>query len=84
MARPIISVTVRGRTGIVWEGEVKALSSQNKVGKFDILPMHTNFVSTVSKKLRLHKVDGKIEEINVESGLVHVFQNKVIVFLGIV
>ena len=84
MARPLISVTVRNRTGVVWEGEATSLSSWNKVGPFDILPRHANFVSTVQKRLRLHKPDGLVEELNVESGLIHVYADKVTVFLGVV
>lgn len=84
MARRLISVVVRSRTGVVWEGEVLSVSSWNKVGPFDVLPRHANFVSTVQKKLRLHKPDGLVEEVNVESGLMHVVADKVIVFLGVV
>lgn len=84
MAKPLISVMVRNRMGVVWEGEAAALSSQNKVGVFDILPRHINFVSTVGKRLRIQKLDGKIEEISAESGLIHVYADKVTVFLGVV
>ena len=80
----LISVTVRNRQGLVWEGEVTSVSSTNQKGVFDILPQHANFVSTIGKKLVLRKPDGKIEEINVESGLIQVYKNKVLVFLGIV
>ncbi len=76
-------VTVRSRRGLTFEGELTAVSSYNQMGRFDILPEHTNFVSMISKRLILHKADGKKEELNVEKGVIMVEQNRVQVFIGV-
>lgn len=76
-------VTVRSRQGLTFEGELYAVSSFNQVGPFDILPEHANFVSMISKKLILHRGDGKIEEINVDKGVIMVEQDKVQIFIGV-
>ena len=79
-----ILVRVRSRQGLVFEGVAVAVSSVNARGPFDVLPDHANFVSTISKKLTILKEDGKREEINVDSGLMQVYHNQVLVFLGII
>lgn len=76
-------VTVRSRRGLTFEGELAAVSSYNQMGMFDVLPEHINFVSMISKRLILHKADGKKEEIHVEKGVIMVEQNRVQVFIGV-
>ncbi len=78
-----INVIVRSRQGVVFEGELAAITSYNQVGIFDVLPEHSNFVSMISRKVILRKKDGKNEEINVEKGVIMVQQNKVQVFIGV-
>jgi len=38
-----IHVTVRNRTRVLFDGDVKAVTSKNDTGIFDILPEHSNF-----------------------------------------
>ncbi|HBC72535.1 MAG: hypothetical protein UX91_C0003G0084 [Candidatus Amesbacteria bacterium GW2011_GWB1_47_19] len=79
----LLKVTVRSRQGLVFEGPLAAVTSYNTKGVFDILPLHTNFVSMIFKKVILLKADGKKEEINVSNGVVIVENNQVKVFLGV-
>ncbi len=78
-----IKVVVKSRQGLVFEGDLAAVSSFNQVGPFDILPDHSNFVSMIAKKLILHKADGRKEEMNVERGVIMVEKDVVQVFLGV-
>ncbi|OGC98032.1 hypothetical protein A2634_02590 [Candidatus Amesbacteria bacterium RIFCSPHIGHO2_01_FULL_48_32] len=80
----VILARVRNRQGLVFEGQVRAVSSVNKKGPFDILLHHANFVCTIQKKLTLHRVDGKKMEIAVDSGIMEVHRDQVLVFLGVV
>lgn len=85
MARnePQLRVEVRSRQGLVFEGELSAVSAYNTVGPFDVLPNHTNFVSMITKKVTLHRRDGKMDEISVEDGIMMVEDNQVKVFIGV-
>ncbi len=84
MATPkTFSVTVRDRNGIVFDGEVRAVSTYNSKGLFDILPVHSNFISVLRKKLVLHKLDGSKQEMNLDNGVVRSLLNKVIVYVGL-
>lgn len=79
----VIEVKIHDREGLVFEGQVRAVSAYNDRGLFDILPVHSNFISVLRKKLILHKTDGSKQEIHLDSGVVRVLLNKATVFVGI-
>jgi F0F1-type ATP synthase epsilon subunit len=83
MASPTLHVTVRSRQGVVYEGDLAVVSSVNKSGPFDVMPNHTNFVCMISKHVVLRSLDNKVQEINVENGVLMVEKNTVKVFLGV-
>ncbi len=78
-----IFVTVRNRQGLVFEGELKSVTSFNKLGRFDVLAMHENFITLIKDRLILGKKDGKTMEIPFTTGVLGVEGNKVEVFLGV-
>ncbi len=78
-----LQVEVRSRQGLVFEGELAAVSSYNTVGPFDVLPKHANFVSMILRKVVLRRHDGRTDEITLENGVMIVEENKVTIFLGI-
>jgi len=66
-----------------FKGEAEAVSSQNRLGKFDILPEHTNFITLISGDLTIHTADKKKIAYQFERGVLEVSENKVNVFLGL-
>jgi F0F1-type ATP synthase epsilon subunit len=78
-----LKVEIRSRQGLIFKGDLAAVSSFNLVGPFDVLPEHTNFVSMIKKKIVLHRADGRSEEINVDSGIIMVENSEVKVFVGV-
>ena len=44
---PTLHVRIVSPKGTVFEGQAYSVSSQNSVGKFDILPGHTNFITLI-------------------------------------
>jgi len=79
----MLEVTVRNRQGLVFEGRAMSVTSENKKGPFDVLPRHANFICTIGRKLVIHKVGGGKIAMSVEAGMLHVYKNKVVVFLGV-
>lgn len=69
--------------GLVFGGDAVMLSSTNERGNFDILPNHINFISTISKKLKITMPDKKIKDIEFDTGVVRVENNIVDVYLGV-
>ncbi|TSC86750.1 MAG: Uncharacterized protein G01um101416_604 [Microgenomates group bacterium Gr01-1014_16] len=78
-----LQVKVRNRMGLVFEGQAVSVTSENKKGTFDVLGQHANFVTTVRKKLVITKPTGGKVVMSVDSGVMHVYKNVVLVFLGV-
>jgi len=77
-----IYVEIKNKEGAIFEGEVKALTSINERGIFDILPLHENFISVIKDHLTIHKTNGEKQDIKITQGVVRVVENKVSVYVG--
>lgn len=69
--------------GLVFGGDALMFSSTNEKGNFDILPNHTNFISTINKHLKITMLDKKTKDIDFDTGVVRVENNIVDVYLGV-
>lgn len=78
-----LSIMVRGREGLTFQGRGKSLSSINGKGPFDILPLHANFVSIVKGMIKIIKENDQIAQIDLKRGVLWVRGNQVEVYLGI-
>ncbi len=78
-----LSVTVYGLENIVYEGKVKSLTSFNEKGLFDVLPLHTNFISIIKDSLILHERSGSDKTFKLKNGVLKIVANEVSIFLGI-
>lgn len=79
----VLQVDLRDQTGLVFSGSVKALSSQNSAGSFDILPLHAHFITIVQDEIRLTTMAGAIQKFAIKQGVLRCFDNKVEVFTGL-
>lgn len=82
MAKQALKVAVYTIKQVLYEGDVEALSSTNIRGPFDILPMHSQFISLIEKELILHHGNGEQSKFDVIKGIIHVVNNEAKVFLG--
>ena len=78
-----ISLSIKNRQGIMFNDTVKAVSSYNDKGPFDILPQHENFISLIKQKIVIHKNDNKTEEFKIDSAVLRVYKNNVNIYVGI-
>lgn len=83
MTRPNIQLLIRQKERILFEGEVKAFTSSNDRGDFDILNEHANFISIINKTCTIHKLDGTKAQMEIDEGIIRVTGNKINVYLGI-
>ena len=83
--KTILSVIVRDRTGILFEGPAEAVSSYNENGLFDVLPLHSNFICIIRRMILVRKTrKGNPIEIPLEqSGVLKVRENAVEVYAGV-
>lgn len=79
----VLNVSVRSKKEKIYEGIARSVSSQNEMGFFDILPMHTNFVTLVKNFVVIDKGLSTEKYIKIESGIVTVVGDLVKVYIGI-
>ena len=83
MADNQLTVQVLSSSKVFFDGPALVVSGVNKVGPFDILPQHENFISLLKTEVIIHCLDGKDLRILCKNGLLEVSEDKVRVFLGI-
>lgn len=79
----LIPVTVRDRTGTLFEGKVGAITSFNEKGEFDILAFHANFISLIKDRLILHTSEKIAQRLYLSTGVLRVKESRVEVYLGV-
>jgi F0F1-type ATP synthase epsilon subunit len=78
-----MKLVVQDAENIQFDGEVDRITSFNEVGRFDIYPMHSNFISIIQKELSLYKGNQKLKEFKIEQAILKAKQDIVTIFLGI-
>lgn len=79
----LLPLIIRDRTGVLFEGDVDAVSSVNGTGPFDVLPLHTNFISIITGAVELRLKGQMIKRIALEKGVLAVREGRAEVYLGI-
>jgi F-type H+-transporting ATPase subunit epsilon len=75
-----LSVVIKTREGILFEGEAEAVSARNTTGEFDILPEHSQFVTSITGAVKIHLDGGKLKVIELAQAILHVKDDKVEIF----
>jgi len=78
-----MKVKIRDTETVVFEGEAERVTSFNEVGRFDVFPMHANFITIITRELVLYQHREKIKEIKLEQAVMKVKKDEVHIFLGI-
>ena len=76
-------VRINSPEKLIWEGEAEWVSSENTSGKFDILPMHSNFISIIENKVIKVKADSKVADYNFPRSVIYAHANKVYIYTNI-
>ena len=64
-----------------FEVKAAAVSSENKIGRFDVLPGHANFISVVYNSLVVYTADKKQDVYFFKRGIIEASENSVKLFL---
>lgn len=78
-----IMVQVRDAENIIYEGETDRITSFNEVGRFDVFPMHANFISIIRQELVIYKQNQKMKEVKIEQAILKVKKDIASIFIGI-
>lgn len=83
MAIPKLTVSVKGAEKILWEGTADSVSSANSQGPFDILPLHSNFISVIENKPIVIRIAKEKKEYNFQFSVIYAHSNKVQIFTNL-
>ena len=78
----VLTVSIKSPEAILFAGEADAVSSINERGRFDVLPLHANFICIVKDTIVIYN-KSTAKELKIDSGILRVTGNHVQVFLGI-
>ena len=76
-------VKVISRDGILFDATADSITSYNDQGLFDVLSMHTNFISIIHKEIILRRAQVITNRMPITTGILIVKANRVEVYLGI-
>lgn len=65
----------------LFSGEVTAVSSQNSVGPFDVLGLHSNFITQIEGQLTLHLSGDQQKQWSIQSGVLRCLETAVNVYI---
>lgn len=74
---------IQSRQGIVFEGDITSITSFNDKGKFDILSLHSNFISLIKKNIVVRDGTQIVKTIDIDIALLRVLKNSAEIYLGI-
>lgn len=69
---------------VYFDGEAKSMTAVNRVGPFDILPQHHNFISLLEPSEVIVRMDGKDDfKMRIKQSLIHVKADQVRIFMDV-
>ena len=81
--KKLLKVIVQNTESIIFEGEADRITSFNEIGRFDVFPMHANFISIIGQEVALYHKKEKIKALQIEQAVMKVKQDEVNIYLGL-
>ncbi len=78
-----LQVTLMDIEKMLFKGVARSVSSVNDKGTFDILPLHSNFITLIKQKVDIQDRAGKHQSFPISNGVLICKQNEVKIYLGI-
>jgi F0F1-type ATP synthase epsilon subunit len=77
-----LTVVIRNKDRILYSGPAYAVTAIDDRGPFDVLQEHENFIAIIKEKVVIYKTPKEKQEIQIENGIVRVYQNKVYIYIN--
>lgn len=78
-----IAVNIKSKTKNYFKGQADSVTSINNTGIFDILFNHANFITLIKEYIYIDKDQKTEQKIEIENGVLSVFENKVDIYIGL-
>ena len=76
-------LSIKSVNKTLFDSEVQTVTSVNERGVFDILPLHTNFITLIKDYVLIDKNLPTETRFNIDRGVLYVLSNRVYVYRGI-
>lgn len=83
MPKSTLHLIIQTREGIIYDGDILALTGKNNKGTFDILPMHGNFITLLGDTISITDINKKEFAFPIRNAIMRVSENDIDIFLGI-
>ncbi len=80
--QPKLTVEVISPNQILFQGQADSISSHNSDGPFDILPLHSHFISLIQKNINI-KVGAITRTFPIAQAILRCFNDEVKIYIGI-
>lgn len=77
-----LTVVVRNKDKVLYNGQAAAITSINDKGIFDVLPQHASFITLIKEKVIIHPTLKENKEIQIENGILRVYKDKVYIYVN--
>lgn len=81
--KPLLNLIIEDTNEVIFSDKVDRLTSYNEMGRFDIYPLHANFISIITSQIDIYQDKKKIKEMKIDQAVLKVKKNEVHIFLGI-
>lgn len=78
----LLSVFMRSDEEVLYLGEAESVTSFNEKGIFDVLPLHSNFISIIKDRVVI-MLNDRPNEFKIDTAIMKVKKNNVHIFSGI-
>ncbi|OGK35335.1 hypothetical protein A3A93_02900 [Candidatus Roizmanbacteria bacterium RIFCSPLOWO2_01_FULL_38_12] len=84
VSQPVnLQISILSPDKIIYLGQAEAVTCKNEKGVFDILPLHSNFISLIDDYIIIHLPRGREHKIKIGRGLLKAIENKITILLNI-
>ena len=78
-----INLSIKSKDANLFTGDVLGVTAYNDLGIFDVLPMHSNFISLIHDKVITHTQEASKEFKVGDNAVMKVQDGKIDVYLGL-
>lgn len=74
---------IQSRQDTIFEGDVTSVTSYNDKGRFDVLSLHSNFISLIQKNIVVRDGNKIVQNLDIDIALLRVKENSAEIYIGI-
>lgn len=78
----LLTVVIRNKDKVLYDGQAYAITAINDKGPFDILTQHENFITLIKEKIIIRATPKEMQEIQIENGVLRVYEDKVYIYIN--